>query len=134
QHGQLQEILIQRYVANEGSKWPAGSLPTLEEYEEMMDSWRELAPEVAIQIPPNLESRWVELLDGLDDLGGISWSKDEVNPARPWERVEHYREACAGVGRRLVERLPVYETHATAEWLDPVWLERVERFILEGGR
>ena len=30
---------------------------------------------------------------------------------------------------RLVERLPVYETHATAEWLDPIWQKRVGHFI-----
>ena len=89
-HGQLQEILIQRYVPNAGSLWSAGLAPTLAEYEEMMSRWTEWAPGVAIQIPPNLEPRWPELLPWLDDLGGISWAKDEVNPTSPWERVESY--------------------------------------------
>jgi len=73
-----------------------------------MRAWREWAPGVAIQIPPNLESRWDELLDELDDLGGISWAKDEVNPTRPWEKLEQYQRICEAKGRELVERLPVY--------------------------
>ena len=125
QYGHLQEILIQRYVPNQGSSWPAGVPPTLEEYREMMNFWRKQAPGVAIQIPPNLEPRWVELLDGLDDLGGISWAKDEVNPGRPWEQLEHYRNLCRRAGRELMERLPVYPTYATGEWLDPIWQNRV---------
>jgi len=133
-YGHLQEILIQRYVPNEGSRWPAGQEPTLEEYGEMMGSWREWAPEVAIQIPPNLEPRWLEMVEELDDLGGISWARDEVNPTRPWAEVERYREGCGRAGRELVERLPVYESHATSEWLDPIWQKRVEDFIGPGER
>jgi FO synthase len=125
QYGHLQEILIQRYVPNQGSSWPAGVPPTLEEYREMIDFWRKHAPGVAIQIPPNLEPRWFELLDELDDLGGISWAKDEVNPGRPWEQLEHYRNFCRRAGRELKERLPVYPTHASGEWLDPIWQNRV---------
>ena len=133
-YGHLQEILIQRYVPNEGSRWPAGQEPTLEEYGEMMGSWREWAPEVAIQIPPNLEPRWLEMVEELDDLGGISWARDEVNPTRPWAEVERYREGCGRAGRELVERLPVYESHATAEWLDPIWQKRAGHFISGEGR
>ena len=133
-YGHLQEILIQRYVPNEGSRWPAGQEPTLEEYGEMMGSWREWAPEVAIQIPPNLEPRWLEMVEELDDLGGISWARDEVNPTRPWAEVERYREGCGRAGRELVERLPVYETHATVEWLDPIWKKRVEDLLGAGER
>jgi len=130
-HGQLQEILIQRYVPNEGSRWPAGPAPTLEEYEEMMESWRKWAPGVAVQIPPNLEPRWADLLPWLDDLGGISWAKDEVNPTRPWERIEAYAKKCRDTGRELVERLPIYESHIHKRWLNDSWLPRVEQFRAE---
>lgn len=127
-HGQLQEILIQRYVPNEGSRWSAGPAPSLAEYQEMIQGWRKWAPGVAIQIPPNLEPRWPELLPWLDDLGGISWAKDEVNPTSPWEKVESYAGKCRESGRELVERLPVYESHMNERWLDEVWLSRVEHF------
>jgi len=127
-YGHLQEILIQRYVPNEGSRWPAGPVPRLEEYQEMVLAWREWAPRVAIQIPPNLEPRWEVLLPWIDDLGGISWARDEVNPTRPWATMEYYREACSRVGKELVERLPVYESHQSAEWLDPCWEEVVRGF------
>ncbi len=127
-HGHLQEILIQRYVPNAGSRWSAGVAPTLSEYAEMMQAWRDWAPGVAIQIPPNLEPRWVDLLHELDDLGGISWARDEVNPSRPWEQVGLYEKRCEAKGRKLVERLPVYQSHSTREWLDVRWQERVSRF------
>jgi len=127
-YGHLQEILIQRYVPNGGSRWPMSSVPTLDEYEEMILAWREWAPGVAIQIPPNLETRWESLLPWLDDLGGISWARDEVNPTRPWAQFEHYEQACARAGRKLVERLPVYASHSSAEWLDPGWKKVVWKF------
>ena len=131
EHGQLQEILIQRYVPNTGSRWPPGPAPTFPEYAEMMVRWREWAPGVAIQIPPNLEPRWPELLPWLDDLGGISWAKDEVNPSSPWERLEAYGEKCREAGRELVERLPIYESHLNPRWLDDNWLKRVKDFRAE---
>ena len=94
----------------------------------MIDVWRGWAPGVAIQIPPNLESRWEELLGELDDLGGISCARDEVNPNRPWERVEYYERRCMNQGRMLQERLPVYESHCTEEWLTDRWMEKVRKF------
>ena len=133
-YGHLQEILIQRYVPNDGSKWPAGPAPTMEEYREMLEAWREWAPGVPVQIPPNLEPRWRDLLPWLDDLGGISWARDEVNPTRPWEQVECYERACASAGRKLVERLPVYASHQSPEWLDPSWQNRVGDFYRGVGR
>lgn len=127
-HSHLQEILIQRYVPNEGSRWPAGPGPTLAEYRELMERWKHWAPDVAIQIPPNLEPRWRELLPWLDDLGGISWARDEVNPTRAWDTLNVYEVACRGAGRDLVERLPVYDSHQTTEWLTEPWQRRVEEF------
>ena len=132
-HGHLQEILIQRYVPNAGSSWPKGAAPSLDEYAEMMQAWRRWAPGVALQIPPNLEPRWVDLLEELDDLGGISWARDEVNPSCPWKQVEHYEKQCALRGRDLVERLPIYESHSTPEWLSQPWMNRVNDFWREGG-
>ena len=127
-YGHLQEILIQRYVPNAGSSWPAGGILSREEYQEMFEAWREWAPGVPVQIPPNLEPRWESLLPWLDDLGGISWTRDEVNPTRPWAEQGLYREACARVGRDLVERLPVYPSHQSAEWLDSRWEVLVRNF------
>jgi len=127
-HGHLQEILIQRYVPNGGSRWPAGHAPTQAEYRELMERWKDWAPDVAIQIPPNLEPRWRELLPWLDDLGGISWARDEVNPTRPWGTLDAYKAACRAAGRELVERLPVYETHQTTVWLTEPWQRRVIEF------
>jgi len=127
-HGHLQEILIQRYVPNAGSRWPAGPEPVLREYREMIQRWREWAPGVAVQIPPNLEPCWPDLLPWLDDLGGISWAKDEVNPTSPWETVEIHASRCRQAGRELVERLPVYDSHVSPEWLTGFWLNKAQEF------
>ena len=130
--GHLQEILIQRYVPNAGSGWPAGRSPSHEEYREMFEAWRDWAPGVPVQIPPNLEPGWKALLPWLDDLGGISWARDEVNPTRPWAELKFYGEACMQEGRELVERLPVYPSHQSAEWMDSRW-ERAVRDFYQGG-
>jgi FO synthase len=74
----------------------------------LIQLWRKIAPEVAIQIPPNLNPYWKELLPFIDDLGGISAEGDLINPLNPWEQVEAYRSAAATHGRSIVPRLPVY--------------------------
>jgi FO synthase len=117
-YGHLQEIILQNYIPNHGSRLTAPPAPTLEEYFELIAHWRKAAPDVAIQIPPNLNPFWKELLPYIDDLGGISNEGDEVNPDTPWERVERYRDAAEQCGRKLQERLPVYERFQTKDWLD----------------
>jgi 2-iminoacetate synthase ThiH len=94
----------------------------------MILAWKEWAPGVAVQIPPNLEPRWEALLPWMDDLGGISWARDEVNPTRPWAKLEQYEKACIRAGRKLMERLPVYASHQSTEWLDPIWEKVVQKF------
>jgi FO synthase len=88
----------------------------LTEYRELVARWRELAPDVAIQIPPNLNPFWRELLPEVDDLGGISSEGDLINPTSPWSQIDHYREAAQACGRDLIERLPVYPKFIHPDW------------------
>jgi FO synthase len=125
-HGHLQEIIIQNYVPNAGSRWPAQSVAR-EEYLDLIAHWRELAPDVAIQVPPNLNPHWRDLLPYIDDLGGISAEGDLINPQNPWSAVEVYAEAARAAGRELVSRLAVYEKFAREPWLSRRVRSRIDR-------
>jgi 7,8-didemethyl-8-hydroxy-5-deazariboflavin synthase CofG subunit len=118
EHGHLQEIIIQNYIKNSGSRWEQGAAVTLEDYLDLIGYWREIASDVAIQIPPNLNPYWKELLPWIDDIGGISAEGDLINPLNPWKQVDHYREAALTCGRDLVPRPPVYPRYIR----EPGWL------------
>lgn len=125
-HGHLQEILIQNYVPNAASRGRlAGEVPGLEDYRRLVEYWRGICPGVPVQIPPNLNPHWRELLPWTDDLGGISTNRDEVNPQSPWQPAEEYRRAAAAAGRELCERLPVYERFIQPGWVDEALLGRI---------
>ena len=76
-HGHLQEIILQNYIPNAGSRLPARPDPTLEEYHELIAHWRQVAPDVPIQIPPNINPHWRELLRWVDDNAAQS-SPDQI--------------------------------------------------------
>ncbi|MDZ4789507.1 MAG: 7,8-didemethyl-8-hydroxy-5-deazariboflavin synthase subunit CofG [Blastochloris sp.] len=125
-HRQLQEILIQNYIPNDVSKpqlRPAP--PTFSDYLDLIAHWRNICPDVPIQIPPNLNPYWKELLPYIDDLGGISSNRDEVNPLNPWAPIADYAFAAQQADRSLCERLAVYPSHTNAVWLDPALQEKV---------
>ncbi|MDX6765928.1 MAG: 7,8-didemethyl-8-hydroxy-5-deazariboflavin synthase subunit CofG [Candidatus Methylacidiphilales bacterium] len=118
-YGHLQEILIQNYVPNNGSAARLAKVPLgLDEYIRLIEVWRGLCPDVPVQIPPNLNPCWRELIPWADDFGGISTERDEVNPQSPWRAAEAYRHAAEAAGRELRERLAVYP-----RFIDPVWLD-----------
>jgi FO synthase subunit 1 len=111
QYSHIQEIIIQNYVPNSRSRLPAQPI-SLEEYIELITYSREIMPEVTIQIPPNLNPCWLDLIEvGAEDLGGISPEGDHVNIDSPWEQVILYEKALAKRGYRFSKRLPVYEKY-----------------------
>jgi FO synthase len=117
-HGHLQEIILQNFIPNAGSRL-RGAPPELrlEDYVELIEHWRRIAPDVAIQIPPNINPHWRELLPLVDDLGGISAEGDLVNPLNPWSLPKVYAEACAAHGLELRHRWPVYDRFIERGWV-----------------
>ena len=108
QYGHIQEIILQNYVPNRQSRLPAFPL-SLEDWKELISICRDQLPNVKIQIPPNLNPRWRELVSlGVEDLGGISADGDAVNPESPWSDLSFYRQELERVGILLRPRLPVY--------------------------
>ena len=134
-HGHLQEILIQNYVPNAGSRLPARPAPTVDEYLELIAHWRRVAPDVPVQVPPNINPHWVELLPAIDDLGGISADGDLVNPLNPWEPPERYADIVRRAGGVLRHRWPVYDRFIARRWISPEVrevLRRREATLAEG--
>jgi FO synthase len=114
----LQEIILQNFIPNEGSRLSsAPKAPALEEYLELIEHWRRIAPGVAIQIPPNINPHWEALLPWTDDLGGISTDGDWVNPLNPWAPPERYAQACQRQGAELRHRWPVYDAYVDKGWI-----------------
>jgi len=117
-HGHLQEIILQNFIPNDGSRLrPVPPPPTLEDYRELIEHWRRVAPGVAVQIPPNIHPHWEALLPWIDDLGGISTDGDWVNPLHPWAPPAHYAEACRRHGLDLRHRWPVYDPFIEKGWI-----------------
>ena len=117
-HGHLQEIILQNFIPNEGSRLTsAPESPAQEEYLELIEHWRRVAPGVAIQIPPNINPHWEALLPWTDDLGGISTDGDWVNPLNPWAPPEQYAQACQRQGAELRHRWPVYDAYVEKGWI-----------------
>lgn len=126
--GQLQEIIIQNFVPNRGSALQLSpNTPDLLDYQELIRYWKTVCPEVAIQVPPNLNPYWEVLLPELTDIGGISPERDEVNPQSPWRLLESYRNRARMHGVGLQERLAVYDRFITQAWLDPKMFEAIRK-------
>src|SRR5436305_11216860 len=109
EHGHIQEVILQnfvphqRYYGREPAQiadaaareyWRTGidsgrpELPSpewaspidIEEMKRLVALARELMPEVAIQVPPNLSDWWGELVAaGASDLGGLSANGDHIS-------------------------------------------------------
>jgi FO synthase subunit 1 len=122
----IQEIIIQNYIPNGQSKLPVFPL-NLEDWKELILFCRNRIPNVKIQIPPNLNPYWHDLIYvGIDDLGGISIDGDLVNPKNPWEEVSFYKGELSKIGVTLIPRLPIYR-----EFYKKGWYSRTVKGVLE---
>jgi len=111
----VQEIILQNYVPNRSSYIPAQEIST-GELKELIDLCKEELPEVSLQIPPNLNSNWPDLLAlGFNDLGGIS-EIDLVNSENPWPPIEQVRKILKKKRYHLRKRLPIYPKYYQQGW------------------
>ena len=128
-YGHLQEIILQNYVPNRRSHIPAQEiLPG--ELKELIDMAKEELPEVSLQIPPNLNSSWADILDlGFDDLGGISKETDLVNREYPWPSVAEITDILRQYGCLLRKRLPIYARYYQQGWYSPKVGQVIDKWI-----
>ena len=134
-HGHIQEIIIQNFRANPGTKMAGHAEPTLEEHQWSIAAARLiLGPEMSIQAPPNLRSGQLAALlrAGVNDWGGVSpVTPDHVNPRSPWPQLGALATQTAAAGRVLAERLAIGPAYAQspAIWLDKSLVQRVRRQV-----
>jgi len=115
-YGHIQEIILQRYVPNAQSQIPPQEF-CLDEMKEIVRFCKARLGDVSIQIPPNLDPHWEELIDlGIDDLGGMGSGKDFVNPGSPWPEIGSIAEKVGGRGLLLKKRLPIYPYFYKPRW------------------
>jgi len=125
EYGHIQEVILQKYVPNGQSRLTSQEI-SLEEMREIVLFCKIHLPGVSIQIPPNLDPYWEELVSlGADDLGGIGSGKDFVNPESPWPEVDEITQKVARAGGRLRKRLPIYSQFYRAGW----YSERVAKVL-----
>ncbi|WP_408955799.1 7,8-didemethyl-8-hydroxy-5-deazariboflavin synthase subunit CofG [Natroniella sp. ANB-PHB2] len=115
-YGHLQEVIIQPVKSTK--KGLAGV--SLVQLQQLIGLAREIMPpEVAIQVPPNLEIENLKGLieSGVSDLGGISSLTDDyINPEYKWPQLEQLKEELEPK-YQLRERLPIYSHFLQEEWL-----------------
>jgi 7,8-didemethyl-8-hydroxy-5-deazariboflavin synthase CofG subunit len=129
QYRHIQEVILQNYVPNRGSALPAWPL-SLDDWNELIFFCKEKMPDVQVQIPPNLNPSWPDLIfAGGDDLGGISPEDDFVNPESPWQGISRYRSELESAGKFLIPRLPIYKTFYQKGWVSPAVKEPLEMWV-----
>ncbi len=118
-YGHIQEVIVQPFTAHAGTAMQNCAPPSFEELRDTVQLAREiLPPEVRVQIPPNIASRFVELIEaGARDLGGVSPDGDRINPQERWLTPKIYAEALHARGFTLQARLAVHQS-----WIAPGWL------------
>ena len=111
-YGHIQEVIIQNFRAKPSIPMRDHPEPSLVDLQKTIAVARLLlGPRMNIQAPPNLSPEtYPELIRaGLNDWGGISpLTIDHINPEAPWPLLVALRDATAGMGYELRERLAVY--------------------------
>jgi len=116
EYGNIQEVILQNYVPNEHSALPVSPI-SLEDWKELISFCNRKMTGVKIQIPPNLNPFWMDLISsGANDLGGISQEPDFVNPKNPWEGITVYATELHNRGVSLTPRLPIYREFYQKGW------------------
>ncbi|MEZ4287826.1 MAG: 7,8-didemethyl-8-hydroxy-5-deazariboflavin synthase CofG [Polyangiales bacterium] len=123
EHGQIQEVIVQNFVARDGIQMANAAEPSVEELCETIALTRLAMPDdVSVQAPPNLNAGHLsQLIDaGINDFGGISpVTPDYINPGQPWPHLTKLAELCESKGFTLRPRLPLYPQYLESDrWVD----------------
>ncbi|NLA34290.1 MAG: 7,8-didemethyl-8-hydroxy-5-deazariboflavin synthase CofG, partial [Actinobacteria bacterium] len=113
--GHVQEVIVQNFLPKDGTSMHRAAPCPEDEYLEAIALARLiLAPEIHLQVPPNLTDDFGALLAaGIDDWGGVSpITADHVNPERPWPALDRLAEVTEAAGHVLAPRLTIYPEFA----------------------
>ena len=134
-YGHIQEVIVQNFRANPGTRMHAAPEPSLEEHLWTIAAARLLlGPLMSIQAPPNLQpGALADLIRaGVNDWGGVSpVTPDHVNPERPWPNLVALEAETVAAGRVLRQRLTVGPAYARdlEIWVDPALQTAVRRGV-----
>jgi len=128
-YGHIQEVIVQPFTPHPGTAMENHPAPSFAEVRETIEMARRILPrEIVVQIPPNLSTQFVELVQaGARDLGGVSPDGDRINPTERWLTPDTYAAALASSGFSLRARLAVHDAWISSEWLSGESLSAVER-------
>ncbi len=127
-YGHVQEIILQNYVPNRSSRIPAQKL-SAGELGEIASLVREALPDVSLQIPPNLNPNWLDLLAlGFNDLGGISQT-DVINSENPWPPIKEMAKLLQSKKYNPRKRLPIYPKYYQQGWYSAKVGAVIEKWI-----
>ncbi|WP_456474028.1 7,8-didemethyl-8-hydroxy-5-deazariboflavin synthase subunit CofG [Candidatus Pyrohabitans sp.] len=135
-YGHIQEIIIQNFRPKKGTPMQHAREPSLFRMLKVVRAASELFPELAIQVPPNLNPSTyaIFLLHGASDLGGISpLTRDYINPEDTWPGVEEMRRMVEDLGLTLRERLPIYPEYIKQGWYSERVGEVISQYATEEG-
>jgi len=118
-YNHIQEIILQNFVPNRNSKIKQTSTVSIDDYNELIELISKHS-DIAVQIPQNLNSYFKNLiLNGANDLGGISKGKDQINPQKPWGNITSLKRELKSSGISLQPRLPIYSKYIKMGWYTP---------------
>jgi FO synthase len=100
---------------------------SIEDMKELIAHAKQLMPDVAVQVPPNLADWWPELVGaGASDLGGLSANGDHISPEHPFPSPHQVRRRLQADGLALTERLCVYPRYIDSDWLSQGVLDTIK--------
>ena len=130
-YGNVQEIILQNYTINRNSTTPFQGI-RYDDLRKLIVLCKQEAIDVSIQIPPNLNPDWPDLLAlGIDDLGGIG-KRDAVNSENPWPPVSEIAVILKGKKCTLRKRLPLYKRYYQQGWYSKKVGAVIEKWIQAG--
>ncbi|MFO8017816.1 MAG: 7,8-didemethyl-8-hydroxy-5-deazariboflavin synthase subunit CofG [Promethearchaeia archaeon] len=117
--GHIQEVIIQNFIEKPGIAFHPPEPISIQEILKTVGIAKLIfGNEIPVQVPPNLIENHAEkfLKMGIDDFGGISpFTADQINPKKPWPKINTLKRICSQNGFTLKERLPIYEKYIQEE-------------------
>ncbi len=111
-YNHIQEVIIQNFKPKPNTLMANAIEPSFDELMWTIAMARLILPgDISIQVPPNLNSKNIELLtvSGINDFGGISpITKDYVNPEAPWPEIKRLNDIALISNQSLRARTTIY--------------------------
>ncbi|UOY10242.1 7,8-didemethyl-8-hydroxy-5-deazariboflavin synthase subunit CofG [Methanonatronarchaeum sp. AMET6-2] len=127
-YGHIQEVILQGHSKHPSSNTDLPSagqkevLKTVRKADSILDGPK-------IQVPPNLHPDIKKLVRaGVRDIGGLSTTKDHINPEAGWPSISMIKEQLKTTGYKLKLRPPIHQRYIDWGWYPPRLEDNLRRF------